>query len=87
MSYQIKMFVIYLAKIFEYAILIRCLLSFVPNFRYSKIANVIYQITDPIIVPCSRLLSRLGLDMGMMDFSPIVAFFLIRVIVSIIVHI
>lgn len=87
MNYQIKLFIIYLAKVFEYAIVIRCLLSFIPDLRNNKIVNIIYQITDPIIMPCSRLLDKLGLNMGMIDFSPIVAFFLIKIIVTLIVYI
>lgn len=85
--YHFKMFIIILARIVEYSVLIRCLLSFVPNLSNSKFADVIYQVTDPILVPCNRLLDRLGLNNGMIDFSPIVAFLLISILINLVIYI
>jgi len=51
---------------------------FFPNLRYSKIADFIYQLTEPILAPCRALLDKFGLGMGMVDFSPILAYMILR---------
>jgi len=33
--------------------------------------------TEPILAPCRAILDKLGLGMGMIDFSPILAFLLL----------
>jgi YggT family protein len=40
--------------------------------------------TEPILAPCRAILDRLGLGMGMIDFSPILAFLLLNLIQSLI---
>jgi len=40
--------------------------------------------TEPILAPCRAILDRLGLGMGMIDFSPILAFLLLNLMRSLI---
>jgi len=61
----------------QWAILIRVLLSWLPmaGIRidpYNPIVKFLYDITDPILVPLRRFAT-----VGMIDLSPIIAFFLI----------
>ncbi|QSX06881.1 YggT family protein [Sedimentibacter sp. zth1] len=86
-SYTIKQGLVILIEIIEFAILVRILISYIPSLRFSKFSDIIYQITDPVLLPCKALLSRLGLGNGMLDFSPILAFLLLRVILSIVLTI
>jgi len=67
--YVIKLALSIFIRIVNSLILVRVLLSFFPNLRYSKIADFIYQLTEPILAPCRALLDKLGLGMGMVDFS------------------
>lgn len=76
--YVIKLALSIFIRIVNSLILVRVLLSFFPNLRYSKITDFIYQLTEPILAPCRSLLDIIGLNMGMMDFSPILAYMILR---------
>jgi len=74
----IKLAISIFIRIVDSLILVRILLSFFPNLRYSKITDFIYQLTEPILAPCRALLDKLGFGMGMIDFSPILAYMILR---------
>ncbi len=78
--YNIKIALSLLFRIIDSLILARVLLSFFPTLQSSKISDFIYQMTEPILAPCRAILDKLGLGMGMMDFSPILAFLLLNLI-------
>ncbi len=74
---------IILLNILQWAILIRVLLSWLPmaGIRldpYNPIIKILYDVTDPILVPLRRFTT-----FGMMDLSPIVAFLIIGFFISI----
>ena len=54
-------------------LIIRIVLSWISHNRNHPIINIIYQITDPILLPFRNMIS----PMGGIDFSPIIVFFLI----------
>jgi YggT family protein len=76
--YVIKYALSIFIRIVNSLILARVLISFFPNFRYSKITDIIYQLTEPILAPCRAILDKFGLNMGMVDFSPILAYMILR---------
>jgi len=52
-----------------WAIVARSLLSWFPDTRNNQFIKMLHQLTDPILVPLSRIIPRAGL----FDFSPMVA--------------
>ena len=67
--------------ILQFAILVRCILSWLPISRNNIFYSIIYSLTEPIMAPIRRLIDRSPLGGGMMiDFSPVIAYFLISVI-------
>ncbi|MDF2677758.1 MAG: YggT family protein [Bacillota bacterium] len=82
--YIIKEALTILIRLIDSLILVRVLLSFFPTLRSSKIAEFVYQMTEPIMAPCRAILDRVGLGNGMFDFSPILAFVLLDLIASLI---
>jgi len=82
--YTIKIALGILLRIIDSLILVRVLLSFFPTLQSSKISYFIYQMTEPIMAPCRAILDKLGLGMGMMDFSPILAFLFINLLQNLI---
>ena len=56
-------------QVMIWLIIARSLMSWFPNARRNQIVDLLYQITDPILVPLQRLVPRIG----MIDISPIVA--------------
>lgn len=82
--YTIKIALNLLLRIIDSLILVRVLLSFFPTLQSSKISYFIYQMTEPILAPCRAILDRLGLGMGMIDFSPILAFLLLNLMQNLI---
>ncbi|MCC7197246.1 YggT family protein [Candidatus Peregrinibacteria bacterium] len=66
------------AEIMNFALLARVILSWLPQAAHSKPAQIIKDVTDPFLKPLKRAIP----PVGMMDISPIVAFFLIEIIRS-----
>ncbi len=65
----------------EIAILIRILMSWIPNLNPDNpIVQIIRSITDPILEPARRLIP----PMGGLDFSPIVVLLLLSVLQSLV---
>lgn len=69
-----------LLNIIELFILIRIILSWLPISRQNPIIGFVYEMTEPILGPCRELLFRIGLNRGMIDFSPIVAALFLRIL-------
>jgi YggT family protein len=70
-----------LIQIYEFLILIRVLLSWVAvdlyRSRYgNSILRLLYEVTDPIIVPLQRIIPPIG---GAIDLSPVVALILLDI--------
>lgn len=60
----------------------RCILSFVPHNPYQPVIKFIYDITEPIMSPFRRLLPMAG----PIDFSPILAVFVVTLIQRIVIQ-
>ncbi|HLR33969.1 MAG TPA: YggT family protein [Tissierellales bacterium] len=71
---------IILIRIIEIFIFIRVLFNLLGVSMGSPIVGFIYEMTEPIIGPCRKLLYKLGLGGGMFDFSPALALVLLNVL-------
>lgn len=63
------------------AIVIRIIISWVGGDPYNEIVRIIYSVTEPILAPVRRL----PLRFGAIDFSPIIAFFVLRILNALII--
>lgn len=70
-------------NILYFALVIRIILSWVGADTYNEIVNIVYRVTDPLLLPFKRL----PLHVGAIDFSPIVAFLVLNVLKSFIVNV
>ncbi len=61
-------------------ILIRVILSWVRVNSYNKYVALIFQLTDIILDPIKNLMGKLGIDTGMIDLAPIIAYFVLQLI-------
>ncbi|MEZ4711028.1 MAG: YggT family protein [Caldilineaceae bacterium] len=60
-----------LVGLYTFVLLARILMSWIPNLDpYHPIAQLLYQITEPVLDPARRIIPPLG----MIDISPIVVF-------------
>ena len=67
----------YILIIFQFILLARVLLSYFPNFdRSNPIMRLIYDITEPVLRPIRNALPQTG----MMDFSPLIVFLVITLL-------
>ena len=57
-------------KILYFLLVVRIILSWFPVDPYNQVVSALYQITDPIL----GLFRKIPLQIGMMDFTPILAF-------------
>lgn len=76
-----------LLNIIEIFIFIRVLLSWLPISRQNPIIGFVFEMTEPILAPCRELLYKIGLNRGMIDFSPIFALLILRIFQSILFRI
>ncbi|HOK62776.1 MAG TPA: YggT family protein [Soehngenia sp.] len=74
-----------LLNIIEILILIRVFLNIFNINDENKLMRVIYELTEPIIYPARYLLNLLGLNRGMLDFSPWVAILIMRLFYQLLV--
>jgi YggT family protein len=72
----------YFFEFLNYMILIRVFLSWFNVNPNNKIVMLIYQLTDPVLEPFKKLSSKLGLNAGMIDFSPIISLLFLYYIVK-----
>lgn len=72
-----------LLDVITWLIVIQCLMSWFPGARYSKGYEIISMFTEPLVGPIRDVLFRY-IDIPI-DFSPIVAFFVISMIQKLIV--
>lgn len=74
--YSIAMVINKLFNLLELAILIECISSWIPQIQGNKFVNIIHNFTYPLLEPFRKLQDRFisGLPM---DFSPIIALFVI----------
>lgn len=70
--------------VIELLIFARIIFSFLNISPYNSIGRVIYELTEPILFPARELINKLGINTGMLDFSPIVALLILRIISSMI---
>ena len=75
-----------LLRIVEILIIIRCILSFIPQLRDNQIVRLIIKITEPVLTPARLLINKyLSKNVLNIDFSPIVTYFfliIIRIIIT-----
>jgi len=72
-----------LLGLYSLVLLARIILTWFPNVdRSNQIVNFLYQITEPILEPVRRTIPPLG----NMDISPIVVFFGIRILQSLLLQ-
>ena len=58
------------------AIVIRIVISWVDADPYNQIVQIVYSVTEPLLAPFRAL----PLKFGGMDFSPILAFFVLKIV-------
>lgn len=69
---QILMMLSSLIRIYSLLLVVRVFLTWIPSLNYSSVGNILSQLCDPFLNFFRRIRF---LQMGMLDFSPIVAIF------------
>jgi len=71
----------YLFRFMEAVIVIRAIISWFPVSRDNKFVELLYRVTEPVLIRIRDMLARTPLGQNMMiDISPIVAFFAIEIL-------
>jgi YggT family protein len=72
-----------LFELYSFVLLARVLITWFQVDPYNPIVRLLFQLTEPLLAPIRRLLP----PAGMLDFSPIVGFIVIRVVEGIVVSV
>lgn len=71
--------IVLVLQLFRLVLLARVLLSWFPNIdRSNPIIQLLYDVTEPVLKPIREMLPQ----SGMIDFSPLVVFLLISVLMQ-----
>ena len=73
-------------RFLEFMIFVRVILSWLPFGRDNFIVKIVYEITEPILGPIRRLINKSPIGGGILDFSPIIAFFFLYYILIFLVE-
>ena len=71
-----------ICQILYWLLIARIVISWFPVDPYHSVVQFLFQVTDPILVP----LRRLPLQIGMLDLTPLLAFFLLQFINRVLVR-
>ncbi|MCB0074703.1 MAG: YggT family protein [Caldilineaceae bacterium] len=67
-------------QLYIIVLLIRILITWIPNLDpYNPLVQILNQVTEPVLEPARRLIPPIG----MIDISPIVVFFVLQILVSV----
>ncbi len=84
--YVIKASLLHFIQVLDLLIMIRVLMSWILRGQGNKFTEIIYELTEPLLMPFRKLQYKLGIN-GMLDFSPIFAFLTLSIIRSMIISI
>ncbi len=70
-------------NILIYLLFARVILSWLPTARNNPLVRFIYEITEPLLSPFRRIMPRTGMPV---DFSPILAFFVLQIVRNFIIR-
>lgn len=72
-----------LLTLYNFLVLARVLLSYFPNVDYSNpIVRFLFDVTEPILAPIREFIREQFPDAGMIDFSPIVLWIIIIILIQ-----
>lgn len=82
MFYYFVILVAQIIRIFEFLMFARAIFSWFPQVRGSKISELLYLATEPIVMPFRSLLNRLDAFRGMMIDIPFLCGFVALIILE-----
>ena len=88
MTHLLALAIYWFSELLTTILMVRCIFSWFrvnPYGILGKINSLCIQLTEPIVAPCRQLLSRF--NTGMLDFSVLLAFFLIQAVANILMRI
>lgn len=65
-----------LTQVLTFAIFIRAILSWFPIDTNNPLANILFQVTEPVLAPMRRIVPRIG----MIDITPMIAIVVLQII-------
>lgn len=82
MRYILASTVSYFFDFLNFMIVVRVFLSWIRYSENNKIVSLVFQLTDPILEPFRRLSYKLGLNTGMIDFTPMIALLVLYYVIK-----
>ncbi len=77
--------IILLLQLYNFLVIARVLLSYFPNVDpYNPIVKFLFDVTEPVLAPIREILRQQFPQGGPMDFSPIVLFLIIFVLIRLV---
>lgn len=82
MRLALAMTVSYFFEFLNLMILVRVFLSWFSFNPDNRLIRFVYQVTEPVLEPFRKLTARLGLNTGMIDFSPVISLLVLYYVVK-----
>lgn len=81
--YQLIPYVRIAFEVYNWLIIIRVFLSWIPHDPYKPVFRFIYEITEPVLAPFRKLIGR----RMTIDFSPVIAIVVLQLVESLVLDI
>ena len=78
--YQLIPYVRIAFEVYNWLIIIRVFLSWIPHDPYKPVFRFIYEITEPVLAPFRKLIGR----RMALDFSPVIAIVVLQLVESLV---
>lgn len=66
-------------EVYNWLIIIRVFMSWIPHDPYNPIFRFLYEVTEPVLAPFRRMMGRFSVGL---DFSPVIALIVLQIIES-----
>lgn len=80
---QAREIIVIFINILSWLIFVRVILSWIPIGRNSPLVRLVYEVTEPLLAPFRKILPRGSMPV---DFSPLIAYFVLQIIRSFIIR-
>lgn len=68
-------------EVYNWMIIIRVFLSWIPHNPYNPVFRFLYETTEPVLAPFRRMMGRYAVGL---DFSPVIALIVLQLVESVV---
>jgi YggT family protein len=77
--------IVILLYLVQFLIIVRIFMSWLPTNQGTTFMRYLYMVTEPVLSPVRKLLSKTPLSRGMFDFTPVIVILVLNLVIRFLV--